>query len=242
MRILIVGYGKMGKEIEKIALDRGHLIIGKITSSNKEELNTYNSDNTDAAIEFTDPESAFKNISYCIKNGIPVLSGSTGWLEHLEQLEIIRQANDARFFYASNYSIGVNLFFKLNKQLARLMSGHPYTVGIEEIHHTEKKDAPSGTAITLAEGLIANHPKYTDWNLDEGLPFSHDALPIRAIRKDPTPGTHTISYESNVDKIEITHTAHSRQGFALGAVLVAEWLVKQASGHYRMDDFMTELK
>ena len=237
MRILLIGYGKMGKEIELIAIERGHEIAGKIGSNNKSDLSLFNSSNTDAAIEFTQPESAFENISYCLQAGIPILSGTTGWLAKFEQIKSLCTSKNGAFLYASNYSIGVNLFFELNKTLAKLMSGQPYHLGIEEIHHTQKKDAPSGTAITLAEGIIANS-NYKSWTMNSA---SKDEIKITSKRIDPAPGTHVITYDSDIDQIEIKHTAHSRKGFASGAVLVAEWIIGK-KGVFEMKDFLNDLK
>ncbi|MEQ8927920.1 MAG: 4-hydroxy-tetrahydrodipicolinate reductase [Fulvivirga sp.] len=238
MNILLIGYGKMGKEIEALALERNHTIVGKISKNNTSELSNYNSKNTDIAIEFSEPESAYENLLYCVTQNIPVLSGTTGWLHKKQEIEQLTIEKGSTFFYASNYSIGVNLFFQLNKQLAKLMSSQKqYQASIKEIHHTQKKDAPSGTAITLAEGIIENSD-YSDWSLEKK---ANEILPIEAIRKDPAPGTHTIKYTSEIDDIEITHTAHSRKGFAMGAVLVAEWL-QDKRGVQSMADFLKDLK
>lgn len=238
MRILLIGYGKMGKEIEAIAIDRGHEIVGKISIENKEDLNKYSRSNADVAIEFSEPESAFTNLSYCINNQIPVLSGTTGWLDKKSEIEKLTIDKKGCFFYASNYSIGVNLFFQLNETLAKLMSSQKdYSTTIEEIHHKQKKDAPSGTAITIAEGIIKNS-NFDGWALGEE---KEGKIRIDAIREDPAPGTHTVKYSSKIDDIEIKHTAHSRKGFASGAVLVAEWL-KGKSGVFGMTDYLSEIK
>lgn len=236
MNILLLGYGKMGKTIEKIALERGHHIVGRIDETNYSELQNYNGSNTDVAIEFSQPDAAFDNVKYCMLNSIAVVSGTTGWLEKKVEIEGLCEEKEGAFFYASNFSVGVNLFFKLNKQLAKLMSSFgEYDIEMEEIHHTQKKDAPSGTAITLAEGIIQNHHQKEKWELDKAT--SKTSIPIVAKRIDSVPGTHTIVYKSPVDDIEIKHTAHSRQGFAQGAVMVAEW-IKDHKGVLSMDDFL----
>lgn len=236
MNILLLGYGKMGRAIEAIATNRGHHIIGKINEHNLNDIKKFNGSNTDAAIEFSQPDAAFNNIKYCIENGIPVLSGTTGWLDKKPAIEELCKNNDGTFFYASNYSIGVNLFFKLNEQLAALMeSFDEYNVDIEEIHHTEKKDSPSGTAITLAEGILKHIKSKKQWiNKPYG---SKEDLIINSIREDKVPGTHTVKYNTSVDDIEIKHTAHSREGFAKGAVMVAEW-IKDKKGVLDMNDFL----
>jgi 4-hydroxy-tetrahydrodipicolinate reductase len=238
MNILLIGYGKMGKTIESIALKRGHTIIGKIDADNLNSLHQYSKDNVDVAIEFSSPESAFANIKYCIENGISIVSGTTGWLDKKAEIESLCTSKKGTFFYASNYSIGVNLFFELNSKLAALMSSQKdYKLQIEEIHHTEKKDAPSGTAISIADGIIQNHDSFNTWALDS---LEKGVVPIKAIRTDNVPGTHTVLYSSPIDDIEIKHTAHSRDGFALGAVMVAEWLQNKV-GILSMRDFLKEL-
>lgn len=223
----------MGKAIEKIALDRGHNIAGRIDPQNKELLEKIK--HADVAIEFTQADSAAENIRFCIDQRIPVVCGTTGWLNQKKEVEDYCQTHNGTFFYASNYSLGVNLFFKLNEYLARLMQGHGYDVSIDETHHTAKKDAPSGTAITLAEAILRHTPSKKKWtNQDSQDPHE---LMIRSFRIDPAPGTHTIKYSSSIDTLEITHTAHSREGFALGAVLVAEWLPGK-KGLLTMNDFL----
>jgi 4-hydroxy-tetrahydrodipicolinate reductase len=239
VRILLIGYGKMGHAIEAIALKRGHQIAGTIDRDNAEDLKKYNASNTDVAIEFSQPESAFENIKYCLKNCIPILSGTTGWLDKKTEVEALCKNNDGTFFYASNYSVGVNLFFYLNEQLAQLMADQSeYDVSIDEIHHTQKKDAPSGTAISLAQGIIDNNPKKSNWLLEEK---SNESITIHAHRIDSVPGTHTVKYTSVIDDIEIKHTAHSREGFAMGAVMVAEWLPNN-KGLLNMKDFLSNLR
>lgn len=232
MKILLVGYGKMGKAIEQVALSRGHSIAGRVDIKTSDTIAA----GADVAIEFTQPESAVENITKCLSLGIPVVSGTTGWLDKLDEVKAACGKYDGAFFYASNYSLGVNIFFKVNEYLARLMSGQEsYDVSIDETHHTQKKDSPSGTAITLAEGIIKNLPRKKLWV--NRPPEQRDHLAINSFRVDPAPGTHTVRYRSAVDDIEITHTAHSREGFALGAVLVAEW-IRGRKGTFTMDDFL----
>lgn len=239
MNILILGYGKMGKVIAEIAESRGHSIAGKINIDNREELDTLDTDSIDVAIEFSEPDAAFDNISWAIKRQIPVVSGTTGWLERKPEIERLTLSKGGGFFYSSNYSIGVNIFFKLNRFLAKIMDGQPdYKVSLEEIHHTEKKDAPSGTAITMAEAIINQVDRIKRWHKADEQTQDEKSLPITSIREDPAPGTHRLTYASEIDSIEITHTAHSRKGFALGSVLVAEW-IKDKRGIFSMDDFLT---
>ena len=222
MNIALVGYGKMGKAIEEIALANGHTIGLKIDLDNAADLNAENASGIDVAIEFTGPHSAFDNVMKCLSLGVPVVCGSTGWLENYEKAKAFCAAQNGTLIYASNFSIGVNLFFEINKTLAALMSKHPsYEVSLHEIHHTQKKDAPSGTAITLAEQVLAAVPNKTKW-VNEASGVASD-LVITSERIDPAPGTHTTTYASAIDTIEITHTAHNRKGFAGGAVLAAEF-------------------
>jgi 4-hydroxy-tetrahydrodipicolinate reductase len=222
MKIALIGYGKMGKEIEKIALDRGHEIVLKIDITNPEDLNIENLKKADVAIEFTIPASATANYKLCFEAGIPVVSGTTGWLEKQAEVHQLCKDLNGTFFYSSNYSLGVNIFFALNKKLAELMANHPeYSVEMKEIHHTQKLDAPSGTAITLAEGIIENMPSKKSWvNHTTGLV---DEIGIISEREGQVPGTHIINYDSEVDYIEITHCAKNRKGLAFGAVLAAEY-------------------
>ncbi|REH52388.1 dihydrodipicolinate reductase [Tenacibaculum gallaicum] len=230
MKIALLGYGRMGKEIEKIALQRGHEI--SIKTSGKE---AYDITKADVAIDFSIPSSAYNNISTCINNNVPVISGTTGWLDKYEDVVNLCNEKKGAFIYASNFSLGVNVFFELNKQLAKMMSTlEQYNVSIEEIHHTKKLDAPSGTAITLADGVIENTNKKA-WELDEKT--SEENVSITAIRTPDVPGTHTVTYNSEVDTIDIKHTAHNRQGFALGAVIAAEWL-KNKTGVFTMRDVL----
>lgn len=230
MKIALLGYGRMGKEIEQIAISRGHEIVIRKKASTKIDITL-----ADVAIDFSVPSSAFENITTCFKNGVPVVSGTTGWLEKYEEALNVCETNKGAFIYASNFSVGVNIFFELNKQLAKMMSLiDNYSIAIEEIHHTKKLDAPSGTAITLAEGIIAKTTK-ENWALDKSDIDS--TIPIAAKRIPDVPGTHTVWYQSDVDSIEIKHTAHSRKGFALGAVVAAEWL-QNKRGVFTMRDVL----
>ena len=224
MNLALIGYGKMGKAIEQIASERGHTVALRISSANQDQLNPENLKKCDVAIEFTTPESAADNIRLCIEAGIPVISGSTGWLDELGAMEELCKQKDGTFLYASNFSVGVNIFFELNRKLAKLMaSREEYNVSIDETHHTQKKDAPSGTAITLAEQILKESKIKNSWTLSRGE--KADEIAITSFRRDPTPGTHRIVYSSPVDDIEIIHTAHNRTGFATGAVLAAEYAV-----------------
>jgi 4-hydroxy-tetrahydrodipicolinate reductase len=239
MKIALLGYGKMGRVIEQIALDRGHEITARIDLLNKDERSNITTETADAVIEFSSPHSAYDNLKYCMKNGLKTISGTTGWLEHRSEIEALCNENNAAFFYASNFSIGVNLFFKLNKQLAKLMNNQSgYELVTYEIHHTEKKDSPSGTAITLAEGVIEENTVKAKWVNNE-LPENNDEIPIWSSREGKVPGIHTIKYISEVDTIEMTHTAHSRQGFALGAVIAAEWIADK-TGVRTMEEMLSE--
>jgi 4-hydroxy-tetrahydrodipicolinate reductase len=234
MKILLLGYGKMGKAVERIALDRGHEITGRISQSNRAELP--NLPLADVAIEFSRPEAAYENIRFCLENNIPVACGTTGWLNRKAELEKIAQSCNGTFFYASNFSIGVNIFFRLNEYLAKMTTGFTqYDVSIDEVHHTEKKDSPSGTAITLAEGIMKQNHRKKKW-VNEDSPNSED-LVISSFRIAEVPGTHMVKYASAIDDIEIRHTAHSREGFARGAVMVAEWLPGK-KGVMTMSDFL----
>ncbi len=224
MKIALIGYGKMGKAIELIALEKGHEIVLKIDIDNAADLNKENISQADVAIEFTGPHSAFGNVMKCLELGVPLVCGSTGWLDKFEEAAQYCQQQNGTLIYASNYSIGVNLFFELNTYLAKLMAGHPdYQVRMEEIHHTQKKDAPSGTAITLAEQVLQHIKTKKNWvNHQSTNPAE---LPIISERIDPAPGTHKILYASPVDDIEIIHTAHNRVGFAGGALLAASFAI-----------------
>jgi len=238
MRIALIGYGQMGKEIEKIAISRGNTVDLIIDVNNKKDLNSEKLKNIDVVIEFSRPESAVENYLTCFKFGKPVVSGTTGWLHRMDEVTANCNANGAGFFYASNFSLGVNLFFELNKQLARLM--HPftqYTVSMNEIHHTRKLDAPSGTAITLAEGIMETYNGLTSWKNDKNVDTNQ--LAITSERIGDVPGTHEIFYDSEIDKITIIHEAKNRKGFALGAVLAAEFM-NGKKGIYNMSDLLKQ--
>jgi len=231
MKIALLGYGKMGKTIEQIALQRGHEIVLKIDENSAD----YKISIADVAIDFSIPAAAFNNISNCLNNQVPVISGTTGWLNKLPEATALCKENNGAFITASNFSLGVNIFFELNAHLAKMMRNlEQYAISIEEIHHTKKLDAPSGTAITLAEGIIANTNKES-WALN--VTTNENVIPITAKRIDEVPGTHTVTYKSDVDTLEIKHTAHSRDGFALGAVIAAEWLVGK-TGVFTMKDVL----
>ena len=219
-----MGYGKMGKVIEKVAQSRGHNIVARIDLDNRQEFDNLSASQIDAVIEFSHPSSAFQNVKSCLEKGVPVVCGTTGWLEQKLEIEALTIKNNGSFFWSSNYSIGVNLFFELNKKLAQLMSPQQqYSVSTTEIHHTEKKDSPSGTAITIAEGIIENYPEKTQW-INNEIPAENE-VPIWSAREGKVPGTHIVKYISDIDQIEISHVAHGREGFALGAVIAAEWIV-----------------
>jgi 4-hydroxy-tetrahydrodipicolinate reductase len=236
MKIALIGYGKMGKAIEEIALQKGHEIVLKIDVSNAQDFTAEHIKKADVAIEFTGPHSAVENIKKCIALDIPVVSGSTGWLEHWNEIESICKEKNGCLVYSSNYSIGVNLFFELNKYLAKLMDPYAnYDVSMTEIHHTEKKDAPSGTAISLAEQILANLHRKDQWINDQLA--SPNQLHIHSKRIDPAPGTHQVKYSSDIDDIEIIHTAHTRKGFASGAVLAAEF-ANQKNGIFTMKEVL----
>jgi 4-hydroxy-tetrahydrodipicolinate reductase len=243
MNIALLGYGKMGKIIEKIATDRKHHIVLKINSENPGELTLENLQKADVVIEFTAPLLALANISKCFEAGVPVVVGTTGWYNNLENVKQQCKTGDNSLLYATNFSIGVNIFFHVNKVLAKLMNNYSYyDVQVEEIHHTQKADSPSGTAITIAEGIIENINTKNKWtnilvtdenSIDDNLKSSE--LLVESYRMDSVPGTHTVIYDSEVDSIEFKHTAHNRNGFALGAVLAAEWL-KDNKGFHSVND------
>ena len=227
MKIALLGYGRMGQAIEKIAIDRGHTIVAKIDKDNPDEAYE-----ADVAINFSIPMAAYENITSAINKKIPVVCGTTGWLDRLDEVESLCQQNEGAFLYASNFSLGVNLFFELNAKLAEMMQKQPlYTASIEEIHHTQKLDKPSGTAITLAEGIPSAG---NVWHLVED---NGEGVPITSIRKDEVPGTHTVTHRSEIDEISITHTAHNRTGFALGAIIAAEW-IQNKKGIFSMRDVL----
>ncbi len=230
MKIALLGYGRMGKAIENIAKNRGHEIVAKIDKDQIEGT----LEHANVAINFSIPDAAVNNIFSALSLKIPVVCGTTGWLEDLKKVTDFTTKNDTAFLYASNFSIGVNLFFKLNEQFTQIMNKHHhYSLNIEEIHHIHKLDAPSGTAITLAEGIIENS-KSSDWSLSTD---KSDEIQIDAIREGEVPGTHTITYESSIDAISIKHEAHNREGFALGAVVAAEWIVGK-KGIFKMSDVL----
>lgn len=236
MNIAIIGYGKMGHEIEKIAISRAHNISLIIDVNNQEEFKKENFKDIDVAIEFTAPDTAYSNICRCLEIGVPVVCGTTAWLDNYNDVVALCKKQNGSFFYSSNYSIGVNIFFKINKMLAELMNSYKnYDVTIEEVHHTQKKDSPSGTAVTLAEGILESIDRKTSWV--DHTTIEPSELEILGIRRSVVPGTHTITWESEVDMIEIKHCAKSRQGLALGAIVAAEFLCGK-KGIYTMDDIM----
>jgi len=236
MNIALLGYGRMGKTIEEIAENRGHKIVLKF--SDDIENHDLKNLNIDVAIDFSVPDAAYKNITTCFKNDIPVVSGTTGWLDNYEDAREICKEEGSAFIYASNFSIGVNVFFQLNEKLADMMQGlEDYSVNIEEVHHVQKLDSPSGTAITLAQQILEKNSKLKGWQLEDA---DEDEIPISAKREENVPGTHTVTYNSSIDKIEIIHTAKSRQGFALGAVVAAEYL-KDKTGIFTMKDVLSDL-
>jgi 4-hydroxy-tetrahydrodipicolinate reductase len=224
MKIALIGYGKMGKIIEAMAVQRGHEIVYRATSKDQDWKNNGVAQHWDCAIEFTNPEAVVENLQSLIKQGVPTVCGSTGWNQKIAQIQTLVEEHSGTFITASNFSVGVNLFFAANRKLAQLMNQHTeYQVSIQEIHHTEKKDAPSGTAITTAEGVLAEIERLTHWEL---LSENHNihVLPIEALRLPHVPGTHAVSYNSPIDRIVLSHEAHSREGFALGAILSAEYI------------------
>lgn len=236
MKIALLGYGKMGQAIEEIALSKGHEIVLRISIDNLEELTLEGLRQADVAIEFTGPEGAANNILQCFQARVPVVSGSTGWLSKWEEVVNECKKQNGGLIYASNFSIGVNLFFEINTYLSKMMSKYPdYNVEIEEIHHTQKKDAPSGTAITIAEQILANITTKKGW-INE-ISDNKDQLEIISKREDPAPGTHKVKYTSSIDDIEIIHTAHNRTGFAQGAVAAAEFL-KGKAGIFSMKNVL----
>jgi 4-hydroxy-tetrahydrodipicolinate reductase len=236
MRIALIGYGKMGRMVEEIALLRQHEIIIRISSDNQHKFTAENLKEADTAIEFTSPEAAFQNIKKCIDFGVPVISGTTGWNTMLPELKQYCLQVNGTFLHASNFSVGVNIFFEINKLLAKLMDQQSaYDVSIREIHHSQKKDAPSGTAVTLAEQILSILKRKNSWI--NYTPNSDEQLEIISERKDPAAGTHYVKYSFEVDDIEIVHTAHSRKGFALGAILAAEFICNK-KGVFSMEDVL----
>ncbi|WP_066628502.1 4-hydroxy-tetrahydrodipicolinate reductase [Labilibacter marinus] len=236
MNIALIGYGKMGKEIEKIAIERGHTITAKIDMNSDDTFDGEGFAAADVAIEFTMPDAAYNNFVECFKRNKPVVSGTTGWLDKMEEMKDQCENKGQTFFYASNFSVGVNIFFEINKKLAQLMNGiSDYDVSMEETHHIHKKDSPSGTAITLAEGILENVDRKKAWTEDQFA--DKDQLQIEAFRREEVPGIHTVIYDSEVDEIIIHHSAKSRKGFALGAVLAAEFTAKK-QGFLGMSDML----
>lgn len=235
MNIALIGYGKMGRAIEVVARQKGHNVVLTITSANADYFTPENLQAADVAIEFTKPESAAANIMTCLRAGIPVISGSTGWLAEYDKVATVCKETNGTFLYASNFSVGVNIFFEVNRKLASLMKSRDYSVMIEEIHHTQKKDAPSGTAITLAEQIMEQSPIKKQWV--NRVSDNPEQLSIISRRIDPAPGTHYVRYSSPMDEIEIIHNANSRQGFAMGAVLAAEFVIGK-KGIFTMADVL----
>ena len=236
LKLALIGYGKMGQLIEQLAIEKGHNVVAKVHSKST-DADWESVKNADVAIEFTQPEAAVNNIKKCFSLHIPVVVGTTGWYQHLDEIKHLQSASQSALLTASNFSIGVNVFFKINQLLAHIMDPiNGYDVSLQEIHHIHKKDAPSGTAITLAEGILKSYSKKQQWKLKEASNSEHD-LPIEALRIDNVPGTHAITYSSAIDSIEIKHTAHNREGFALGAVIAAEWLAGK-QGVFTMKDVL----
>ena len=238
MNIALIGYGKMGKAIEEIALERGHTITVKCNSENNIEFADFS--NVDVAIEFTKPSLAVTHINFCLDKSIPLVIGTTGWNDHIAEVEQKTKELNGALLHASNFSIGVNIFFELNKKLAQLMSGQiDYSASIDEIHHLQKIDSPSGTAITLANGILENNTDYISWaHGKDTTPYtSQEQLPLTSFRQPEVPGTHSIKYTSDIDTITITHEAHNRKGFALGAVIAAEWIINH-KGSFTMSDVL----
>ena len=236
MNIALIGYGRMGHEIESIAVKRGHVINLIIDKDNVADLNTENLKGTDVAIEFSSPEAAYLNIIKCLENKIPVVSGTTGWLESYNKAAEICMNNNTSFIHSSNFSIGVNLLFRLNSELAKLMAQYDaYRVSIEEIHHVKKLDAPSGTAITLSEGICRNHSGYEGWSLGEAT--EKRLIPIQAVREGTVPGTHTVTWDSEIDTISLKHITKNRSGLAMGAVIASEY-IRDRKGIFTMTDVL----
>lgn len=236
MNIALIGYGRMGHEIEEIAVKRGHNIKLIVDIDNKNDLNSVNLKGIDVVIEFTSPDAAFNNIKTCLENKVPVVSGTTGWLKDYDNAVGICRKKGASFIHSTNFSIGVNLLFRLNSELAKYMEGYDnYSVSIEEIHHTRKLDAPSGTAISLAEGIKNQHKGYEGWCFENEK--KENMIPIRSIREGSVPGTHTVSWDSAVDTISLKHEAKNRKGLALGAVVAAEY-ISSRKGVFRMADVL----
>ena len=234
MNIAIIGYGKMGQEIEKIAIERGHTISLIIDKKNNNELNSENLKKIDVAIEFSRPETAYSNYIKCFEANVPVVSGTTGWLDKFDKIKSLCENDKKGFFYASNFSLGVNIFFELNKKLAKIMNGFKdYDIDMEEVHHIHKLDSPSGTAITLAEGIIENNDSKENWT--ENTEYKKNDIYIKSYREGEVPGIHRIKYESEVDLIKIEHSAKTRKGFCFGAVLAAEYMNGKTGMHSMKD-------
>jgi 4-hydroxy-tetrahydrodipicolinate reductase len=234
MNIILIGYGKMGKTIERLAIERGHSIVARLDRTDSLETALHTS--PDVAIEFSTPDTALENIKKCIAYKVPVVSGTTGWLENKAEADAFCLSHGGSFFYASNFSLGVNMFLKINEQLAAMLNKYPeYEISMDEIHHTEKKDAPSGTAISIAERIINNLSRKKSWV--KGDANQPEEIGIRSFRIDMVPGTHVVRYYSAIDDIELKHTAHSRDGFAQGAVLAAEWIVGK-TGVFNMNNLL----
>lgn len=237
MNVALFGYGKMGKEIEQILLERGHSVSLKVSS--KDDLESLDFNGTDVVIEFSTPQTAEKNITFCLTHKLPIIIGTTGWYDNFDQLTTLCKKSDGAMLHATNFSLGVNLFFALNKQLAKLMNNHPsYACSVKEIHHTEKVDAPSGTGISIAEQIIGETESLTQWENVAPNDLQHNSsLALESERLPNVPGTHEVIYENEIDKIEISHTAHSRKGFALGSVIAAEW-IKDKTGVFTMNNVL----
>lgn len=236
MKLALIGYGKMGKIIERIALERGHTVIGK--ASTTQPIDTLDFSKVDVAIEFTTPTFVVNHIEYCLEHETPIVVGTTAWSEHLDYVKTLVEQKNGAILYASNFSIGVNIFFDINKRLAKLMANHSeYTPSLEETHHVHKLDAPSGTAVTIANDMMLENDHIRSWKLGEGTPpvVQDGQLAVTSYRKPDVPGTHVVTYESPIDSIQLSHTAHSREGFALGAVIAAEFL-QGKKGTYTMQD------
>ena len=238
MNIALIGYGKMGKIIEKIALSRGHEIVARIDVDNMEDIHSDAFRSADAAIEFTMPKVAEENCRKALEEGVPVVCGTTGWADKMDGIKKLAEEKGKAFFWTSNFSVGVNVFFAVNKYLAKIMNGFDqYDVSMTETHHIHKLDAPSGTAVTLAEGILENLERKKSWTLVGAAPVEADSIGIEAIREGEVPGIHTIVYDSPVDSITITHSAKSREGFALGAVMAAEF-IQGKKGFLSMQDML----
>ena len=239
MKIALLGYGKMGRAIERVAVAAGHEVVMAVDEENRGGWMDGDLRRADVAIEFSAPEAAVGNYEWCFRCRVPVVSGTTGWLERWDEVEEMRRELGGCFFYASNFSVGVNLFFYLNRRLAEMMSRFAdYKVSVEETHHVHKLDAPSGTAITLAEGIVGAHGGYSSWRLAGGERLAADVVPVTAKREGEVPGIHSVTYRSGVDEIEIRHEAYSRDGFARGAVMAAEFLRGKKEGLFGMDDLL----